>query len=123
MTARARGDFRRHRGERHVDSAADGSDGRRHELGVRLALGADHRRVLRLVLHDGARLVGLGLLIGLPGAFVSGELIRGVLVGVSPFDPLTLVSVAIGLALVALAACYVPARRVLRIDPAQSLRQ
>jgi hypothetical protein len=59
----------------------------------------------------------------LMGAFVSGELIRGVLVGVSPFDPLTLVSVAIGLALVALAACYVPARRVLRIDPAQSLRQ
>jgi putative ABC transport system permease protein len=96
---------------------------RRHELGVRLALGADHRRALRLVLVDGARLVGLGLLIGLPATAVAGGMIRGVLVGVSPWDPATLVSVATGLVIVALIACYLPARRVLRIDPAQSLRQ
>ena len=67
--------------------------------------------------------MGLGVLIGAPGIYVAGGLIRAVLVGVSPSDPLTLLAVALGLALVAMAACYVPARRVLRIDPAQSLRQ
>jgi putative ABC transport system permease protein len=90
---------------------------------VRLALGADHRRVLRLVLGEGARLVALGLLIGAPGIYVAGRLMRGVLVGVSPLDPLTLATVGLGLGLVALAACYAPARRVLRLEPAQSLRQ
>jgi putative ABC transport system permease protein len=96
---------------------------RRHEFAVRLALGADHGRVLRLVLSEGARLVGLGLLIGAPGIYVAGGLIRGVLVGVSPLDPVTLATVSLGLALVAMGACYVPARRVLRLEPAQSLRQ
>ena len=96
---------------------------RRHEFAVRLALGADHRRVMRLVLGEGARLVAMGLLIGAPGIYVAGRLMRGVLVGVSPLDPLTLATVGLGLALVSLAACYVPARRVLRLEPAQSLRQ
>jgi putative ABC transport system permease protein len=96
---------------------------RRHEFAVRLALGADHGRVLRLVLADGARLVSIGLLIGLPGLYVTGGLMRGVLVGVSPSDPATLAAVALGLGLVALVACYLPARRVLGIEPAQSLRE
>jgi putative ABC transport system permease protein len=96
---------------------------RRHELAVRLALGADHRRILRLVLGEGVWLVGMGVLVGAPGIYMVGSLIRASLVGVSPLDPLTLLAVTLGLALVALAACYVPARRVLRIDPAQSLRQ
>lgn len=96
---------------------------RRHEFAVRLALGADHQGVLRLVLGDGARLVAIGLLIGAPGIYATGRLIRGVLVGVSPLDPFTLAAVASGLALVAMAACYVPARRVLRLEPAQSLRE
>ncbi|MPZ19146.1 MAG: FtsX-like permease family protein [Luteitalea sp.] len=96
---------------------------RRHELAVRLALGADHRRVLRLVLGEGALLVGIGLLIGVPGIYAAGGLIRGILVGVSPTDPLTLLAVALGLTLVTMVACYVPARRVLGIDPAQSLRE
>ena len=96
---------------------------RRHEMAVRLALGADHGRVLRLVLGEGALLVGIGVLIGVPGIYATGRLIRGVLVGISPSDPLTLAAVAAGLALVTLAACYVPARRVLGIEPAQSLRQ
>jgi len=96
---------------------------RRHEFAVRLALGADHGRVLRLVLGDGARLVGLGLLLGAPGIYVAGRLIRGVLVGVSPLDPFTLAAVALGLGLVAMAACYVPARRVLKLEPSESLRQ
>jgi putative ABC transport system permease protein len=96
---------------------------RRRELAVRLALGADHRRVLRLVLGEGVWLVGLGVVIGAPGVYVMSRLIRASLVGVSPLDPPTLLVVALGLALVAMAACYLPARRVLRIDPAQSLRQ
>jgi putative ABC transport system permease protein len=96
---------------------------RRHELALRLALGADYGRVLRLVVAEGAALVGLGMLIGIPGIYLAGGLIRDVLVGISPTDPLTLFIVALGLGVVAMAACYVPARRVLGIDPAQSLRQ
>ena len=86
-------------------------------------LGADHARVLRLMLVDGAIIVVLGLLIGAPGVYGSGGLIRGILVGVSPWDPLTLAVVSAGLAVITMAACFVPACRVLRIAPAQSLRQ
>jgi putative ABC transport system permease protein len=96
---------------------------RAHEFAVRLALGADHGRVLRMVLGDGARLVAIGLLLGAPGIYFAGRIIRGVLVGVSPLDPLTLSAVAAGLALVAMVSCYLPARRVLGLEPAQSLRQ
>jgi putative ABC transport system permease protein len=96
---------------------------RRHEIAVRLALGADHPRVLRLVAGEGAILVLLGLLVGAPGIYFSGRVVRGIIVGVSPFDPLTLGAVAAGLAATALLACYLPARRVMRIAPAQSLRQ
>jgi putative ABC transport system permease protein len=96
---------------------------RRHELAVRLALGADYRRVLRLVIREGAVLVGIGCLLGLPGVYAAGRVIGGVLVGVSPFDPLTIAAVAATLGGVTLVACYLPARRVLRIDPAASLRQ
>jgi len=96
---------------------------RRHELAVRLVLGADHAGVLRLVLSEGAVLVGIGVLIGVPGIYAAAGILRGILVNVSPSDPLTLVAVAFGLALVAMLACYVPARRTLAIDPAQSLRQ
>lgn len=96
---------------------------RHHEFGVRLALGADHGNVLRLVLREGAMLVTIGLLIGVPGVYLAGGFIKGVLVGVSPLDPTTLLAVACGLALVAMIACYLPARRVLRIEPAQSLRE
>jgi putative ABC transport system permease protein len=96
---------------------------RRHELAVRLALGADHRRVLRLVLKEGALLVVVGLLIGAPGLYIANGLVRGLLVDVSPSDPLTLLAAALGLLLVTMATCYVPARRALRIEPAQLLRQ
>jgi len=63
-----------------------------------------------------------GLLIGAPGIYLANGLIRGLLVGVSPSDPLTLLAAALGLLLVTMVTCYVPARRVLRIDPAQLLR-
>jgi len=96
---------------------------RRHELALRLAVGADHRALLRLVLREGASLVMAGVLMGAPGIYFAGRVIRGVLLGVTPLDPLTLTSVAVGLGLVTMLACYVPARRVLGIDPAQLLRQ
>jgi len=95
---------------------------RRHELAIRLALGADHGRVLRLVLKEGVLLVMAGLLIGAPGIYVANRLIRGLLVGVSPSDPLTLLAAALGLLLVTMVTCYVPARRALKIEPAQLLR-
>lgn len=96
---------------------------RRHELAVRLALGAERQSVLWLVLREGARLILLGLVIGIPGVYLAGRTIAGTLVGVSPFDPPTLAVVALGLAAVALGACYVPARRVGGIEPARSLRE
>ena len=96
---------------------------RRRELALRLAVGADHGRLLRLVLGEGAALVVMGVLIGVPCIYLAGNLLRGVLVGVSPLDPLTLLIVALALGFVTMVACYVPARRVLGIDPAQALRQ
>lgn len=95
---------------------------RRHEIAVRLALGAEYGRVMRLVLGDGARLILAGVLIGVPGTWFAGRAVSGTLVGVSPSDPLTLGAVGLGLAVVALSACYLPARRVLGIEPARSLR-
>ena len=101
-----------------------GSVVRRHgELVIRLALGASHRRMLHLALAEGVLLVAAGMLIALPGVYVAGDLIRGLLIDVSPWDPLTLVVVVVALLVVTLTACYVPARRVLHIDPAAILRQ
>jgi putative ABC transport system permease protein len=101
-----------------------GSVVRRHgELAIRLALGASPRRMLRLILGEGALLVIIGMLIAIPGVYAAGGLIRGLIVGVSPWDPLTLSAVAFGLAFVTMAACYLPARRVLKIDPAPLLRK
>jgi putative ABC transport system permease protein len=96
---------------------------RRGELAIRLALGATHGRVMRLLLGEGALLVGVGLLLGVPGVYAVGGMVRGLLIDISPWDGPTLVAAALGLALVAMAACYVPARRVMRIDPAPLLRQ
>jgi putative ABC transport system permease protein len=96
---------------------------RRHELAVRLAIGADHGNVLRLVASEAAVLVGVGVLIGVPGVFAVGDLIRGALVGVSPSDPGTIVGVGLGLALVTLATGYAASRRALSIDPAELLRR
>jgi putative ABC transport system permease protein len=96
---------------------------RRHELAVRLALGSNHGRIVRLVLGEGALLVAVGLLVGAPGIYYAGRALAGILVGVSPFDPLTIGAVAAGLGVVAMTACYLPARRVTGIDPARHLRQ
>lgn len=96
---------------------------RRHELAVRLALGADHRGILGLVLKEGALLVIAGLMIGAPGIYGATRLIRGLLAGVSSADPLALTGAATGLLAVTLATCLLSARRVLRIDPAELLRR
>jgi putative ABC transport system permease protein len=96
---------------------------RHHELAVRLAVGAEHRSVLRLVVREAAVLVGLGVVVGAPGIYAASGLLRGALVGVSPLDPLTLLLVAVGLVLVTLATGYLASRRALRIEPAELLRR
>jgi putative ABC transport system permease protein len=95
---------------------------RRHELAVRLALGADNPRLLRLIMGEGARLIALGILIGVPATWAAGSALRALLVGIDRVEPLTVAGVGALLAVVALAACYLPARRVLGIEPARLLR-
>jgi putative ABC transport system permease protein len=95
---------------------------RTREIGVRVALGADHRDILRLVLGQGLRLTALGLVVGLPVGLGLSRVMASLLVGVSPTDPLTFTVVPVTLGLVALLATAVPARRAARCDPAVVLR-
>jgi len=95
---------------------------RRHELGIRIALGANLQDLLGMVMRQGMAPVLLGLGAGVIAALFAGQLIRNLLFGVSANDPLTLVVVALVVAVVALAACYVPARRATRVDPMTALR-
>ena len=95
---------------------------RTHEIGVRLALGAQRADVMAMVLRQGLRLALTGAVAGLAGALVVSHMMSSLLYGVSPTDPLSFGVVAAALTAVALAACYVPARRAVRVDPIVALR-
>ena len=95
---------------------------RTQEFGIRMALGANRRDVLRLVLGQGTRLTLLGIGLGIVAAFLVTRLMATLLYGISATDPLTFTAVALLLALVAIAACYIPAQRATRVDPLVALR-
>jgi ABC-type antimicrobial peptide transport system permease subunit len=92
------------------------------ELGVRIALGATPRSILWLILGHGAKLAGVGLALGIALALLSGKLVEGFLFGVTPRDPFIFIVVTVGVAIATLAACYIPGRRAVRVDPMTALR-
>jgi putative ABC transport system permease protein len=95
---------------------------RTHEIGIRMALGAERKTVLMMVIRQGIKLALIGVAIGIAGALVLTRFLSSLLYGVTPTDPLTFVAVSMILIAVALAACYIPARRAARVDPMVALR-
>ena len=95
---------------------------RTHEVGVRVALGAQRLDILRMAIGEGMLVVAVGLIVGIGGALAVTRVFRSMLFGVDATDPITLAVVAGILASVALLACYIPARRATRVDPMVALR-
>ena len=95
---------------------------RTNEIGIRMSLGADSGRVQRMILGEGGVLLVLGLVVGVVGAFFATRFIRGLLFGVTPNDPTTFVGVAVMMAAIGIVACWIPALRASRIDPAITMR-
>ncbi|HEX7938695.1 MAG TPA: ABC transporter permease [Gemmatimonadaceae bacterium] len=95
---------------------------RTNEIGIRMSLGADSSRVLRMILMEGGVLLALGLAAGIGGAIAATRLMQGLLFGVTPTDPETLAGVAVVMAAIGVAACWLPARRAASIDPAITMR-
>jgi putative ABC transport system permease protein len=87
-----------------------------------MALGARPMTIIGMVTREMFSVVAIGIVVGLIGALAAARLMKDLLVGVAPFDPMTYVGVSVLLALVALAACYVPVRRAMRVDPVRALR-
>jgi putative ABC transport system permease protein len=96
---------------------------RTHEIGIRVALGAQRMHILNMAIGEGMQLVVIGLAIGLIGAGTLTRFVRTMLFNVSPFDPITFAAISATLAAVAFLACYVPARRATRVDPLVALRE
>jgi len=96
---------------------------RRREIGIRMALGADRRSVMRMVLRQGLTLTGIGLVVGIVASFVVNRALGSMLFAIKPNDPLTFAGVSGLIALVAALACLVPARSATRVDPLVVLRQ
>ena len=92
------------------------------EIGIRMSLGADQGRVQRMILGEGGMLLGIGLALGVVGAFFLAGVIQGLLFGVPAHDPVTFAGVAVAMAAIGIAACWIPARRASRIDPAITMR-
>ncbi|MFN2565086.1 MAG: ADOP family duplicated permease [Gemmatimonadaceae bacterium] len=95
---------------------------RTNEIGIRMSLGADSARVQRMILGEGGALLVIGLMLGVVGAFFAARVIQGLLFGVEPHDPVTFVGVAAMMAAIGLGACWIPALRAARIDPAITMR-
>ena len=95
---------------------------RTNEIGIRMSLGADATRVQRMILREGGALVAVGLGLGISGAFAAAGAIRTLLYGIEPHDPVTFVSVAVVMAAIGIAACWIPALRAARVDPAITMR-
>jgi ABC-type antimicrobial peptide transport system permease subunit len=95
---------------------------RTNEIGIRMSLGADRGRVERMILKEGGVLLVFGLAAGIVAAILSARVIRGLLFGVEPYDPATMIIVAAVMGLIGLVACWIPALRAARIDPAVTMR-
>ncbi len=95
---------------------------RSHEIGIRMALGAEPGDVVRMIVRDGMKLTAIGLGLGVVGSLIAMKYLESQLYGVNARDPLTFVGVGTALALVALAACYIPARRATKVNPLTALR-
>jgi len=92
------------------------------EIGIRMSLGADSGRVERMILREGGVLLLVGLVLGVLGAFLGAGVLRGLLFGVAPHDPVTFVGVGVLMAAIGVGACWIPARRAARVDPAITMR-
>ncbi|MEO6211279.1 MAG: FtsX-like permease family protein [Gemmatimonadaceae bacterium] len=92
------------------------------EIGIRMSLGADSGRVQRMILREGGVLLAIGLALDVVGAFFAARIIRGLLFGVTPYDPVTFIIVTVPMAAIGITACWIPALRAARIDPAISMR-
>jgi predicted permease len=95
---------------------------RTNEIGIRMSLGADGGRVQRMILQEGGVLLATGLVLGVAGAWAGSSVMRGLLFGIAPHDPITFIGVAVMMAAIGLLACWIPALRAARIDPAITMR-